>query len=69
MISNRQTQIVDVDSFLDFFRAEPLGVPVLVIMFAVVAVLGWILLNRTTFGRRTIAVGGTPRPPVSRASR
>ncbi|PFG18494.1 ABC transporter permease [Serinibacter salmoneus] len=58
MISNRQTQIVDVDSFLDFFRAEPLGVPVLVIMFAVVAVLGWILLNRTTFGRRTIAVGG-----------
>jgi ribose transport system permease protein len=37
---------------------EPLGIPLLVWMFAVVAVLGWILLNRTTFGRRTFAVGG-----------
>jgi ribose transport system permease protein len=25
-----------------------------------VAVLGWVLLNRTTFGRRTFAVGGNP---------
>ena len=25
-----------------------------------VAVLGWILFNRTTFGRRTFAVGGNP---------
>ena len=37
-----------------------LGVPVLVIIFALVAVVGWILLNRTTFGRRTLAVGGNP---------
>jgi ribose transport system permease protein len=29
-------------------------------MFAVVAALGWVLLNRTTFGRRTLAVGGNP---------
>nr|WP_231959357.1 ABC transporter permease [Paraoerskovia marina] len=60
MISNRQTQIVDVDGFLDFFRADVLGVPVLVWMFALVAVVGWVLLNRTTFGRRTVAVGGNP---------
>lgn len=60
MISNRQTQIVKVQGFLDFFRADLLGVPVLVWMFVVVAVAGWVLLNRTTFGRRTVAVGGNP---------
>ncbi|WP_029253238.1 ABC transporter permease [Paraoerskovia marina] len=60
MISNRRTQIVEVDGFLDFFRADVLGVPVLVWMFALVAVVGWVLLNRTTFGRRTVAVGGNP---------
>ena len=32
----------------------------LVCIFALVAVVGWVLLNRTTFGRRTIAVGGNP---------
>ena len=26
----------------------------------VVAALGWVLLNRTTFGRRTVAIGGNP---------
>jgi ribose transport system permease protein len=35
-----------------------LGIPTLVIIFALVAAAGWILLNRTTFGRRTFAVGG-----------
>jgi ribose transport system permease protein len=60
LISNRQTQVVTVTPFLDFFRADVLGIPVLVLIFVVVAVAGWILLNRTTFGRRTIAVGGNP---------
>jgi len=60
MISNRQTQIVTVKPFLNFFRADFIGIPVLVWMFVVVAVAGWIVLNRTTFGRRTIAVGGNP---------
>ncbi|ROS78414.1 ABC transporter permease [Cellulomonas sp. PhB143] len=60
IISGRQNQIVEVDGFLDFFRADFLGVPVLVWMFALVAVAGWVLLNRTTFGRRTVAVGGNP---------
>ncbi|GAB3097350.1 ABC transporter permease [Isoptericola nanjingensis] len=58
MISGRQTQVVSVDGFLDFFRADVIGVPVLVWIFAVVAVAGWFLFNRTTFGRRTVAVGG-----------
>ncbi len=60
IIANRQTQIVKVQGFLDFFRSDVLGIPMLVWIFVVVAVAGWILLNRTTFGRRTIAVGGNP---------
>jgi ribose transport system permease protein len=58
IIANRRTQIVRDQSFLDFFSGEVLGIPTLVIIFALVAVAGWVLLNRTTFGRRTFAVGG-----------
>jgi ribose transport system permease protein len=58
LISNRSTQIVNNQGFLSFFRADFLGVPILIWIFVVVAVAGWILLNRTTFGRRTVAVGG-----------
>src|SRR6476469_2037364 len=60
LLANRQTQIIRVNGFLDFFEGALLGVPVLVWVFALVAVAGWILLNRTTFGRRTFAVGGNP---------
>jgi len=57
-ISGRKTQIVRNRDFTSFFGADVLGVPVLVIIFAVVSIVGWVLLNRTTFGRRTLAVGG-----------
>ena len=60
IISNRKTQIVNVPGFTAFFDASVLGVPVLVVIFALVAVVGWVVLNRTTFGRRTFAVGGNP---------
>ncbi|MGG5258122.1 ABC transporter permease [Phycicoccus avicenniae] len=60
IIAQRRTQIVQDRDFIDFFQASVLGVPVLVIVFALVAVAGWVLLNRTTFGRRTLAVGGNP---------
>jgi len=58
IIANRRTQIVRDRGFLDFFSGDVLGIPTLVIIFALVAVAGWVLLNRTTFGRRTFAVGG-----------
>jgi ribose transport system permease protein len=58
IISNRKTQIVDVPGFVDFFDREILGIEVQVYIFVLVAIGGWVLLNRTTFGRRTIAVGG-----------
>uniref|UniRef100_UPI003CD0B6C3 ABC transporter permease n=1 Tax=Saccharothrix mutabilis TaxID=33921 RepID=UPI003CD0B6C3 len=60
IISNRRTQILNVPGFTAFFDASVLGVPVLVVIFALVAAGGWVLLNRTTFGRRTFAVGGNP---------
>ena len=58
IISDRRTQIVQDVGFLNFFSGDVFGIPTLVIIFALVAVVGWILLNRTTFGRRTFAVGG-----------
>src|SRR4051812_30871537 len=58
IIANRRTQIIQDRDFLAFFSGDVLGVPTLVIIFALVAVAGWVLLNRTTFGRRTFAVGG-----------
>jgi ribose transport system permease protein len=60
ILAHRRTQIIDNRGFLDFFSASVLGVPVLVVIFALVALAGWVLLNRTTFGRRTFAVGGNP---------
>lgn len=58
LIGERRTFVVSEPGFRAFFRGDLLGVPVLVILFALVAVAGWFLLNRTTFGRRTVAIGG-----------
>lgn len=60
IISQRRTQLVEVPAFSDFMGAEILGIPFIVILFVLVAVLGWVIFNRTTFGRRTLAVGGNP---------
>ncbi|MFL6124922.1 ABC transporter permease [Actinophytocola sp.] len=57
-LSERQTQVVREQGFLDFFRGDFLGIPALIWMLAVVFAVGWIVLNRTTFGRRTFAIGG-----------
>src|SRR4030095_15774107 len=37
-----------------------LGIPLLVYIFAAAVAVGWVVLNRTTFGRRTFAIGGNP---------
>jgi ribose transport system permease protein len=60
IISDKKTQIVQVPDFVDFFDREILGIGFSVYLFALVAIVGWVMLNRTTFGRRTIAVGGNP---------
>lgn len=58
LISQRMTKSVTNQGFLSFFRDEFLGISWVVWIFAAVAVAGWFLLNRTTFGRRTVAIGG-----------
>jgi ribose transport system permease protein len=63
IISDKKTQIlgangIDVRGFRDFFTSKFLGIDFSIWLFAFVAIVGWILLNRTTFGRRTVAVGG-----------
>jgi ribose transport system permease protein len=58
LISHRSTQIVTQTGFLAFTRSAFIGIPILIWIFVVVAVLAWFLLNRTTFGRRTVAIGG-----------
>lgn len=60
IISARKTQIVSVPGFTDAFSRDIFGISVLIWIFAIVAVIGWVLLNRTTFGRRTLAIGGNP---------
>jgi ribose transport system permease protein len=60
IISHRKTQIVRVSELREFFTREILGIEVHVWTFVMVAVVGWVILNRTTFGRRTVAVGGNP---------
>src|SRR5690606_32589154 len=52
IISNRRTQILDSrehGGFYDVFGGDILGIPTLVIIFALVAAAGWVGLNRTTF--------------------
>jgi len=56
-ISGKQTQ-VSANQFINgIANTRVLGIPMLVIILAIAAALGWVLLNRTTFGRRTVAIG------------
>ena len=57
-ISGKTTQVVKVEDITNIAQNSLLGIPYLVLIFAVVAALAWVLLNRTTFGRRTAAIGG-----------
>ncbi|NEB78294.1 ABC transporter permease [Streptomyces sp. SID14478] len=59
-ITDGNTQTVTVDSVLKLGERDAyvLGIPPLVLVFAGVTVIGWLVLNRTTFGRRSVAVGG-----------
>lgn len=60
LVSDNRNFIVDSSEFKRAFNVDILGVDVLIWIFVLVAAVGWIVLNRTTFGRRTIAIGGNP---------
>ena len=57
-LAQNRTQIVTDPTIISIATTDVLGIPLLIWILAVVVALGWILLNRTTFGRRTIAIGG-----------
>ena len=59
-ISGKQTQVSTNQTINNIATNRPLGIPLLVWILAVVVAIGWVVLNRTTFGRRTVAVGGNP---------
>ncbi|MFF7684461.1 ABC transporter permease [Microbacterium sp. NPDC007973] len=58
ILADRRTLVVQDRGFISFMNADILGVNMLIWIFLLVAVAGWVLLNRTTFGRRTVAIGG-----------
>jgi ribose transport system permease protein len=60
LISGKLTQRLSPDNqfISQLSYTKWLGLPALVVILLVVAALGWVLLNRTTFGRRTFAIGG-----------
>lgn len=49
------------DAFLWIGGGSVLGVPNPVILFVIVAVIAWIVLSRTVWGRRVYAVGGNEK--------
>lgn len=59
-ISGKRSQIVTDPTIAAIASTRLLGAPLLVYLFAAVVAVGWVLLNRTTFGRRTFAIGGNP---------
>jgi len=59
-ISGKQTQVSTNATINNIATSKIIGIPLLVWILAAVVAAGWVLLNRTTFGRRTVAVGGNP---------
>ena len=57
-LADNRTQIVNQNSIKELATTDVIGIPLLVLILAAVATVGWVLLNRTTFGRRTFAIGG-----------
>lgn len=60
ILANNRTLVLNDRDFVKALNVDLLGVDILIWIFIVVAVAGWFLLNRTTFGRRTVAIGGNP---------
>lgn len=58
LISDRKSQLLTQQGLADLMFTRILGLPVIFYCFLLIAIIGWLLLNRTTFGARTVAVGG-----------
>jgi ribose transport system permease protein len=60
ILANNRTLVLSDRDFVKAMNVDLIGVDILIWIFVVVAIAGWFLLNRTTFGRRTVAIGGNP---------
>ncbi|MGO1769778.1 MAG: ABC transporter permease [Microbacterium sp.] len=58
ILAANRTLVVGERDMLNALNVDLLGIDILIWIFAIVAVSGWFVLNRTTFGRRTVAIGG-----------
>lgn len=61
VISDEQLKSIQNQDLRSLGTAEILGVPVVVVIAAVLAVLVWLLVSSTTYGRQLVAVGGNRR--------
>lgn len=50
--------VVTLDQVRWFGNGKVIGIPAPVIVFVLIAVVGWVLLNRTAYGRYVVATGG-----------
>ncbi len=58
LLAERRTLVLNDRDLITFLNLDILGVDILIWIWVIVAAAGWIVLNRTTFGRRTVAIGG-----------
>jgi ribose transport system permease protein len=58
-ISDKQPKsIFDLEFVRWFGNGEVIGIPSAAVVFVAVTIIGWLLLNRTRYGRYVVAVGG-----------
>ena len=58
LAERRTLQVGGQREVITFINLDIAGIDLLIWIFVIVAAMGWVLLNRTTFGRRTVAIGG-----------
>ncbi len=60
VLADGQLKQIENESFLSLGTSDVLGVPVIVLIAAVLVLLVMFVARRTTFGRHVVAVGGNP---------
>jgi ribose transport system permease protein len=58
MNDRNSISLTDLDVVRDLGRGRTIGLPNAALVFLAVTVLGWVVLNRTRYGRHVVAVGG-----------
>ena len=58
MSDKRPISLLDLDGVRWFGTGEIIGIPVSIVIFLAVTAGGWVLLNRTPYGRHVVSVGG-----------